>query len=641
MNNSLSYINTLQSDLVDTINNLNDERFTLKDSATGEEFYYEFDMENITTDKLIWFKQVVVQIAGGYVDEKQNLHVRKSTFTGRVIAARRVIEFAQKYKADMRFTSWTLADCRKLLIETLKNKLLENELNEDQELMGRGPVENVYSILSDLCLWFTQGKINDGIRVTFPKQFLEFSISVELENHNMTFALWSKGGSWGTVPIPIAMLMLSESIDVLRDDMTTALFKYFELQRSDKAVPVKSLFSDYTFNKFLSKGSCRFKKTETLYKNFRDEMEEVLGKKMDAFPWSADDISRHCKKVYDAAAITFFVLTGVRISEISSIRSDDYYQEGDGTWVFKSDIDKTNFGLSEVRTMYGLVAEAANALVKLSYLDKDETSSPLFARCFYGSDFKAKKYVDNNNKATTDSAIRRQLKNNYKNLTDKYGVELLNIHPTISPHQFRHTFVEFSLRRFDGDVLEAIRAHFRHAANSTMALSYAEGKLNEQIKEELESEYIKELIKRIAMEDDSDQDFYGAVALYIKRKVKDKHEFVTTDEVDEFVNKLAEEFEIVAPHEYGYCLVRKATRHLAKCLNKKTGLPEIESGCFEYCSGCVNSFHSKKGNGESIIRTVLSHEDFIERYPLKNTSAHKISEKSISQGRAILKQMGI
>ena len=135
------------------------------------------------------------------------------------------------------------------------------------------------------------------------------------------------------------MLMLSESIDLLRDDMTIALFKYFELQRSDKAVPIKSLFGDYTFNKFLSIGTCRFKKTEDLYKNFRTEMEAVLGKKMEEFPWSADDISGHCKKVYDAAAITFFVLTGVRISEMSSIRSDDYDEESDGTWVFKSDID--------------------------------------------------------------------------------------------------------------------------------------------------------------------------------------------------------------------------------------------------------------------------------------------------------------
>lgn len=128
------------------------------------------------------------------------------------------------------------------------------------------------------------------------------------------------------------------------------------------------------------------------------------------------------------------------------------------------------------------------------------------------------------------------------------------------------------------------------------------------------------------------------MALHVRREVS-KMAFRNPDELDEFIDNLSNNFDSLTPHEFGFCLVLTETKHLSKCLDKKTGVPDLLSGCFELCSGCHHSFRSKKSNYDSVLRNVLSHEDFLERFPLKNSQHFKISERLVERGNKILDAM--
>jgi hypothetical protein len=341
--------------------------------------------------------------------------------------------------------------------------------------------------------------------------------------------------------------------------------------------------------------------------------------------------------------VIFLTLTGIRISELASICAEDYEQKNDGTWVFKSSLIKTNMGLMEVRSMSGLVAEAADILCKISYVTKkgrtDSKRLPLFGVYFLAWDLNTDNDIRDVARGEKESSLRGHLNGYYKKFIDKYGQAFEDMCPSVHPHRFRHSWAEFALRRFEGDVFEAIRVHFRHSYNSQFTHRYTDGKLSEEIKSDIERKYLRELIERMAG-DDKDDEFVGATALYIKRFVNsDEFKCLEPSEVDGYIDDLCDEFESLIAHEYGFCLVRKETRNQAKCLDKTTGIPILENGSFELCSGCINSLHSCKSNKESITRIATSHQNMIASFPFTDSTAVKESKATLTRASKILSQM--
>ena len=120
---------------------------------------------------------------------------------------------------------------------------------------------------------------------------------------------------------------------------------------------------------------------------------------------------------------------------------------------------------------------------------------------------------------------------------------------------------------------------------------------------------------------------------------------VEDSEVREFIESIEDEFESIIAHEYGYCLVRKSTRALAKCYDRETQTPLLENGCFSLCIDCPNYSASCINNKDMVIRTAISHQSMIEGQEKlwgKNIRSKAInaSRKVVNQAEKIIDAMG-
>ncbi|MAP20742.1 MAG: hypothetical protein CL582_07355 [Alteromonadaceae bacterium] len=500
------------------------------------------------------------------------------------------------------------------------------------------------------------GKLGDGISIQIPKHFLRDASEPVLTKYGVAIEDWLKGGSFGAVPLVLAMTMLQQAITVLRDPYTQFLKEFFKLQR-ERGFVVISLthcqgFSDYC-NGDTGLKAGRTKKLLENYESIKALLEKHCTENGRYFSIVQRDITAQCCSVYDACTLIWLSLTGIRVSELVSICCDDYETNPDGTWTFKSELIKTNQGFAEARELSGLTLEAAETMVALSYITKrnreDGQRLALFGKYFFASDTNRDNNIPQNkcrgnNVATVRSLIRTQFESTLKAHPELQG-ECEKVHP----HMFRHTWAEFALRRFDGNVFEAIRRHFLHSYGSYFTTHYTFNKLKEEVKDSLERRYLNEIITRIATESaeafkdpNFKRDMTGKVVNYVSRAMN--LHVIEISEINDFIDAITDEFESIVAHEYGYCMVRKDMRHLAKCYDRKTQMPLLENGCFALCTDCPNFAVSAKDNKEFIIRTAISHQNMIEAQEKlwgKNLKSKAVdaSRKVIKQADAILDEM--
>lgn len=632
--------------------NVNSPEYTLyiTDTNTGRIFKRDFDLPEISTTWKIWCIQILFNKCGGYSDnENQIISAKHSTIKSWAQAAQNIAVWGSKKLPELPLTQWRESHCKEFIRDLLMKKIQCNskltsrkKTSHDKEIYGRGPVEQAYNVLHLSRGLYLLGKISQGITIELPKHFLETSLKDILKSNNISFDSWKRGGSYEAIPFPIVMTLLSESIDIIRSPKTKILEAYFKHQRTSLKVSPSSIFHRNNFNAHCIGKLSKFKSSRDRYESLKKALERRTIGPVSKFPFkSHKEMNDLCNEIFDACLVIFLTLTGIRASEVTSINADDYKKELDGTWVFKSRLYKTNFGLSEIRTMSGLVAEAASLLVNLSYLKKtnreDNSKVPIFGRYFFLSDFSRNNSVKKSNTSITATCFRFRLAIVHASFVKKFSELFKDLPAVFLPHQFRHSFAEFAIRRFDGNVVEAIRRHFRHSAESMHTYKYTDNKLSEEVLKSIEESYIKDLLGRMIDEDET-SDFTGPVAIFIKKQAKFL-KYRDPSEVEAFIKNTQPEFNQLIPHEYGFCLIHKNTSHLSKCLDKKTQIPKVLNGCFELCSGCPNSLHSKKSNKESIIRNVISHENFLENYPIKNTTAHDTSKKVVSAGYKILRNM--
>ncbi|TWX67153.1 site-specific integrase [Colwellia demingiae] len=635
-------INDLSSEILFVTN---DKVSAADDSPKICEFEFNSEKLNMSDLWLSNFKTLFIQKCGGVDVNTRQITCNINTAKAYHSNLRRIFIWASMNKPDTPMRNWTEEDCQKLILSTLQNQIdfyIEGSIAqrncENIEILGHGPVESLYSLLLDSRKLYLKGMIYDGINVTLPKTFLMSTVEPILKDHGIVPHEWREGNGWDSLPIVNAMLNLGHAIEVIRSEETKLAVAFFKHQQSVNSISHLQLFNNGFFEEFCASpfitpnGRKRKVGVVKAYTALKKLFESILGYEVVGMPFNYEELVQTIRRIYGAALTIFLSLTGIRISEVSSIYADDYKQESDGVWVFKSDLVKTNYGLTEVRTMSGLVAEAANIMVEVSYTQKvrrdDGIRPPLFAQ-MHQSRFKTTKKFT----CASENTLRSILSNHYSLSIEKYGSQFANVCNHLHPHMLRHSFAEFAIRRFDGNVLEAIRQHFRHAYGSKFTKRYTDNKLTEEVSEEIERDYIDELVKRMAF-DDIDDAFVGHLALFIKRKVKDVA-VIEPSEVEELLKEVSESIESIEVHEYGICIVIKETKGLSKCLDKETQSPNIENGCFKLCSGCLHNVSSKNSNKEEITRIVISHQEFLKEFPIK-TRAHSVSKEVVKNGTKIL-----
>ncbi|MFT6528371.1 MAG: integrase [Psychrosphaera sp.] len=645
-------------------NSLSSKKFNILDKNNGEIFEANVSFQWANEKWATWGREYLIEWCGGYTHpESQSLTARKTTFEGKRNQIAKLVTWATSHKPDSSMGCWDDQDILKLLKDITFNKIdlpdrnidesALNVLSKDTILKTIWHIENSGSL-------YRIGKLSDGYLGKASFEYFLPELEDEIRASGLNYPDWLKGGTHDSVPLEIATLMLMEAINTIQSNQTKALQAYFNTQRgTSKLNPSNTIFNkrNTLLKQILSNQTTinHHKKNVESVSLFIDELNNNFNKLGGDTSFNPveyilnfkahKELNVAVKEVFDACKVIFFCLTGIRVHEMTQTNSQDYYLDIDNVWRFKATEDKTQGGTKQLRALAGKAAEAATIMCDLSYINKrqrnDGQNTYLFGiytamKPLFNSD-------DNENEVYHGGAcISREnfadrLNIFFNKVFNKYGEQLLEDCSGVSPHGFRHSFVDFVLRRFDGNIHAAIRNHFRHCINGEFTSTYTDSKAQDQIERAAEEKYMQELVRKMVGE--YSQNFTGPIALFIQREV-DKFKFVNEKDLDGYIDELTEDLEHIVPHEYGYCLVFKGRENLAKCLDKKTGIPKILNGCFELCSGCPNSFHHEPSNKEAIIRNVISHESFLDKFPIKNTAQAKISETVVSNGHKILSAMG-
>lgn len=643
-------------------NSVNSLSFSVRDSNSNELFTLDVSFEFAKKRWAAWGREYLIQWAGGYTNpDTQDLTARKNTIEAKRNHIEKIVTWASKNKPETSIGLWEEADLYKLIQDIAFNRIKlpkRNHATEALKVLSKDTLLRTVWHITNSGNLYRKGLLSDGYLEPTDFQNLLPNLKDEMIKQNISFEDWNISSSHDSVPLEIASLMLLEAINTIRSDEAKALRAYFNIQRTHlKQDPNTIVFmkGENTLIRQLVRGEAIVKqhknKAEAIaefLKAYRAEYLRLGGSiSDDPVSWLLSisghtELNEKVKEVYDACKVIFFCLTGIRVHEMRQTLSQDYSRDIDGVWRFKTREDKTQGGVKQLRAIAGVAAEAADIMCDISYINKrnrdDQQQTYLFGlytaskSCFS----KDKEKINHNGAAISRENFADRLKIFFQKIINKHGEQLIEPETRIIPHGFRHSFVDFVLRRFDGNIQGAIRNHFRHCIKGEFTSTYTDSKAQEQIERAAQEKYMEELVYRMVGE--NSQNFTGPIAMFIQKEVS-KFKFVTENDLSPLIDSLISELHHLIPHEYGYCMVLKSRQHLAKCLDKKTGIAKVLNGCFELCSGCPNSFHHSPSHQSAIIRNVISHESFLEKFPIKNTLQAKVSKHVVEAGYNILSKM--
>ncbi|WP_133013103.1 site-specific integrase [Marinomonas flavescens] len=597
----------------------------------------------------------------------QSLSGRVGTVKNYLSSLRRLAVWWANNKPNSKLSEWDMSDVKSLLEDVLENKVdWQIDKNRDRYqakldgVANRGTLENIVICLNESEKAALIGKIQDGLIFRVSEKQQKTIVRPILKRHQLIYEDWKKGNSLPSIPLPVAMLLLNDAIEVVRDKKTAFLIEYFQFQRSDMYYSLNSIFLQDSFQRFCG-GLWRFEgsgngpsldakpKVEALL----SLIHKYYGASFSSFPMAHNEINEWCFKVYQAALVILLLLTGARISELASMKAGSLTYNLDGVFDFKSDIIKTNNGISTVRAVHGLAAEAVHTLEELSYLDKlnqnEDIDVFLFGK-FFSKKVKEKSFnIETRIQGASKETLFNMLKEFYVEFLERHP-EIKAIWPNVHPHQFRHTFAEFALRRFDGNVHEAIRRHFRHSHGSFMTNIYLSNKVDEAFfsaQETMIQEIAEQMIRDardLLNQNDTEPRFFGA-AMKAALELLDATVISSEEELESVIEEFAEGFEKIVPHEYGYCMPRTKTISQSQCFDKVSKVAKLEDAGFSTCSSCVHSVQEINSHEASIVQIGLTHAHQMKSieattsFNLENNKQYQISMNAVKNAERVLKRM--
>jgi len=536
----------------------------------------------------------------------------------------KIIEFSESQHLGIRFAKWNQIEIERLVEFLLYSKSKSSSITKranGSRLVSKKVFEIYVSAINNIYYKSVRGLIDGFSTHLHPSRSLSIAKDV-IDNNGDDYGSWISGGTWGRVPVELSMLLLHHCLTVIRSKRTVILRTMYTAGRNGPQsiyppAVITRITPELTFraiNRRLKNDLERHPHSTAHLKY--PELLHAADTQLCAFESQADNLKcwpfqtqasyvDQLKEVYTACFIIFLTVTGARWSELRQLKSDSIYKNDQGNYKFISPIEKTNFGIETVRDITGLAAEATDVLLDLSKSDKGLVGQCLFEceMLFSKKNLEPRYWSLTDIHGTTVDALNVF----FKNFLGVYQ-EFNGLHTHITPHQFRHSFAEFALRRFDGNVFMALRNHFRHSFGSYMTHRYTDRKIIEKDEPvNLDREYIGELIMRYV---DNNEMFHGPVGKFIRDQV-DELKIRSIDDAQELIDQFDDSLEA---HEYGFCIIRSETRTLSKCWNPKTGLPEVKNANFQLCSGCANrlSLDNQKEDIERLGFSSKGHLDYFD-----------------------------
>ena len=542
---------------------------------------------------------------------------------------------------------------------SLKQSSHETKLVATSKPLSKGTLDRAIVISKAMYKSFRATAITDGPNIDIRRSDVYALLKLELKSRGFSFTEWDKGGSHGSIPFAISHLLLADAINTINAPETKLMLSYFKFMHDcqDKifrykfwklnatSCPIKKYRltgSIYHVHSYLERNISSTSKPLEQTINLNNYLNQnSLGADKFKFPWPGYTEFREAyNNIIAAAYIIFLSVMGKRgPSEILTLRVCDITPPDVST-------DKDALmRISDLKTGHGLRIEQGvtneidltfKTLVRLSYVNKIDSDLPLFTSL---------PTLTKNTSILTpigSESSNKILKSYYQNFCIRHLATLdFNIedhHSNLTSHQFRHSWSEFSLRRFDGNVEEKVRQHFLHSFNHWFTKPYTRDKLDEEISASANRNYLKELIPRVLLDSDIDPDFVGAVALYIKKSYSGNAQVMSPIELEKFTENLAADFLNITPHEYGWCCPHKTTISAAKCKDE-LGQPQPSTTDSSKCNSCSNFLSSRQSHYIKQLNIAILHHDFLEQNIWKMSSLRKQSKKAVEHAITLFPEL--
>jgi integrase len=632
---------------VTTSNSVGDPHFRVVDINTGSivnlSFKWDCSEAKIVYGQLLFLKG---KVSRGYADESNRIVPSSiSAAKTEVIYIQKICEYWHKFHADRTLRSLSLAETQIMI-----RALMLSANNKDQ-VMSRSVLGTICVLLSRSSTLYNKGMIFDGFQFVVNKKFKKDVMAPLLKGLNLEYEEWIEGGTYGSIPLTCASIILNEAISIIESEEAKLAQVFFESWRKTPCAPVLWFDNGKGFDRLKAyrewqknKSIDRVIKPETYasFISFGELADERCNEKFHCLPWSnLTELGDFCELIMKAGLAIILLLSAFRINEVQKMDISDFYQDNDGSWWFKTVNTKTERGVMLPRSLHGMAAQAATVIKNLCAVDIEKHNVPLFHCGFRGNAFNAtlkwggwtpeKWLVDCRYAKNTLSYWFSQFY--LKQIIPKFPDIILH-HRSVSPHQARHTFAEFAIRRFDGNILPKLREHYRHVKGSYQMRRYTKNKLSDSVKMSLERDYLEEVMHRVAKGSLEDR-FHGPAAKRLQRELKAVSVY-TYNELTDFIKKHADLFVRFTAFEWGFCALRKDEEYKAKCIDPPTGLPKIDvNSCPELCCGCVHNMNNDL-QCRSLERIAIAHQNIADTHPLDTIK--KMSADVVKIIRRRLKQ---
>lgn len=427
-----------------------------------------------------------------------------------------------------------------------------------------------------------------------------------------SFAEWKSGGSFDIVPFEVSLAILAYCIQLIRSDETKYLLAWFQTERKlreDDNLPswkaVTKVFSKfgrhsgsygpreqagYVDEVFFNEICKFYPNVKTRDQLLLPSVPFVVGKHS-----VRGSLTRSADHLLTACFISVLVLTGIRQGEASAMASDSFKKDG-RAYLFTSNVSKTNHGVMTDRHVSGIVSNFIDVLEGLgSFGLGADTREDLFSyiRCNHH-----RKTHSTYSLGKNQMNVMMQVNSFYEIFLENQSDDFRRHCPRVTAHGFRHTWAEFAMRRFDGNIMPLIRDHYRHHFGSNMTKAYTHNKIELSEYQNLGRRQLFELVSRYV---DGAAMLHGQMGRFLTRHADDIGLIEMHDKSarDEAIAQMIEDHvgdPIITPHEYGLCILTENTRQLAKCRDE-VGIPKTETADIDSCAGCVNSCMVKQTDG--------------------------------------------
>lgn len=482
----------------------------------------------------------------------------------------------------------------------------------NKKALSWGSVSKLRSALERMEHLYLHADIPDGVTDVISLTNLASIAKIYLIEHtDIDVVDWFKGESIGDIPLPIALLGLTESLEIIRSpklEILRGIIAFHEEHSSEEALNGKHLeLGDFWAIPF-SERKLKANMTRNIFKqnavdwiaNFLNMPDKYKANLRPDWPFkNIQEMEYFQRQVFNSGLNIILTLSGARISEVGSIHKCDVFETKLGHVKFRSRIKKTNYSVPTERDVDDLALEVVEALEKANFRTKSDTL------LFQYKKLQLKTVSEMTIVNLGGSRVANySLKCFYTKLAKKYGQFVLEHMDgeTPSTHEFRHTFAAFCLLRFTGYLPPEIANHFRHKKNSWMSKHYTFGKIYMAQGGAISKDVLATIMGRYLK---GEEEIYGGTAKWIKDEVA-KFKHVSIQDLHEIADQLDGTIEA---SEYGFCLIRSKTKHLSKCYDRQSNTAKSEAASFKECSGCTHrlTLGSQKENIVRIGQSISSH----------------------------------